>query len=475
MDRRTFLKVSAGTAGLATVAGPFQGLLAHAAGATGPEVDLGPLRPAPDRADGLERLTLPAGYTYKTLSAVGDVMSDGVATPGFADGMAAFRGPRGTVRVVRNHEVNGAGTPMGDAAKAYDAHTLGGTTTFQVSGHNRNLDGHWVSLNGTSFNCAGGPTPWGTWMSVEETVNGPDVGRDFAGQGNTDFGQRHGYMFEVDSRWGPGEHRVATPIRNIGRLPHEAAAVDPFTGFVYQTEDQFLFPAGIYRYRPPRHPLLVRRILDGGVLEMLRIRGATSPTVLGGRLDVGSRYDIDWVRIPQPDFDGGGRSNNDAIRTVSLQGFAQNAAMFARPEGLWYHAGAMFFSCTRGGGDTSVPGPLGEYGTGNGQIWRLDLLRRRLTLLFQSSGPAELDLPDNLTVTPHGSVVICEDGLPGNFIRILTRHGHLVNFAENITGRPQDEFAGVTISPDNRTMFVNIQSDAGRTFAIWKERGGLGF
>jgi hypothetical protein len=135
----------------------------------------------------------------------------------------------------------------------------------------------------------------------------------------------------------------------------------------------------------------------------------------------------------------------------------------------------MFFSCTRGGGDTSVPGPLGEYGTGRGQIWRLDLLRRRLSLLFQSSGPGELDLPDNLTVTPRGSVVICEDGTDGNFIRILTRHGQLVDFAQNITSNPEDEFAGATISPDNRTLFVNIQSIRGRTFAIWKERGGLGF
>ena len=93
------------------------------------------------------------------------------------------------------------------------------------------------------------------------------------------------------------------PIRNIGRLPHEAAAVDPWTGFVYQTEDQFLFPAGIYRYRPPRHPLLVRRVLDGGVLEMLRIRGATSPTVLGGPVPPGSQFEIDWVPIPEPDFE----------------------------------------------------------------------------------------------------------------------------------------------------------------------------
>jgi secreted PhoX family phosphatase len=310
-------------------------------------------------------------------------------------------------------------------------------------------------------------------LSVEETVNGPDVGPDFAGAG-PEFHQRHGYLFEVDPRWGPREYPKVEPIRAVGRLPHEVAVVDSLTGDLYLSEDQFLFPAGLYRYRPPKDPRRVRRVLDGGVLEMLRVRGATEPTQLGGVLPVGAVFPIEWVRIPEADFDGGGAPNDDAIRTVSQQGFAQNAAMFARPEGLWYARGAIFLSCTRGGSSQLAVDPPNEYGNGHGQIWRLDPRHRRLTLLFQSPGPEVLDLPDNVTVTNRGTLVICEDNTDGtNFIRLLDRDGSLRTFAENRINA--DEFAGATVSPRGDTLFVNMQSAQGRTFAIWRERGPLPF
>jgi secreted PhoX family phosphatase len=474
MDRRTFLQIGVGAAGALALAGPFSGLLARAASAEAPSVlRLHPLVDGRDLSDGVVRLALPRGYVYRSFGATGDVMSDGAATPGRQDGMAAFPGPRGRIRLVRNHEQQFSGAPIGDPIRSYDAVTQGGTTTLEVDPHTRRLLGSWVSLTGTSFNCAGSPTPWGTWLSVEETVNGPDVGPDFAGAG-PDFRQRHGYLYEVDPRWGPNGYPKVTPIRAVGRLPHEVATVDPRTGDVYQTEDQFLFPSGIYRYRPPANARRHRRIVDGGVLEMLRIRGATEPTALGGVLPVGAVFPIEWVRIPEPDFDGGGALNDDAIRTVSLQGFAQNAAMFARPEGLWYARGALFFACTRGGATQLAINPPNEYGNGHGQIWRIDPQRNTLTLLFQSPGADTLDMPDNITITRRGTIVLCEDSIDGsNFVRLLDRHGRLSTFAENRFNG--DEFAGVAISPSGDTLFVNMQAAQGRTFAIWSERGGLGF
>ncbi len=468
IDRRSFLRTGVGVAGAAALAGPFSGLMASPADAAPPI--LGPLSPKPDLVDGVERLALPDGFTYRTLSAAGDLMTDGVLTPGRQDGMAAFRGPRGSIRIVRNHEVNGSGAPIGDATKAYDGNTLGGTTTLEVHPRTRELVGDWVSLNGTTFNCAGGPTPWGTWLSVEETVNGPDVGADFAGNG-PDYFQQHGYMYEVDPAWGPGEHPKVNPIRSAGRMAREAAAVDPRSGLVYITEDLFLFPAGIYRYRPPHGHRRTRGIRDGGTLEMLKIRGATEPTVLGGQLPEGATFKIEWVPIAEPDFDGGGASNNDAIRHVSQQGFAQNAAKFARPEGLWYRAGSFYFACTSGAATELNEDPGGQYGNGNGQIWRLDPHKGRLTLIFQSFDESVMDNPDNLTVTRRGNVIVCEDGSRGNYVRVLHRNGRLEELARNNTDRPDDEFAGACMSPDGRTMFVNIQSGVGRTFAIWREKG----
>ena len=475
VDRRAFLKGGVGAAGALALAGPFQGLVARAAGAD-PDLDpdLGPLLPVRDLADGVERLALPAGYVYRSFGAVGDAMTDGVSTPARQDGMAAFHAGRGRFRLVRNHEINVSGLPFGDIGKAYDGMTMGGATTLEVDRHSRELLRSWVSLNGTSFNCAGGASPWGTYLSVEETVNGPDVGPDFANQG-PDYLERHGYLYEVDPNWGPGQHPKVLPVKNVGRFAHEAVAIDPRTGILYLTEDSFEFPSGIYRYRAPVNPMRARAIVDGGTLEMLRVRGSSSPVELGGVLEVGATYDVDWVTIPEPDFEGGGASNDDAIRVVSNQGFAQNAAKFARPEGVYYSKGDVFFTCTRGGSTVLEEVTNAEYGNGRGQVWCLDPRERELTLIFQSTDPSVLDLPDNMTISPRGTIVLCEDGADGNFVRLLTEDGGLVDFARNNTDRPNDEFAGATISPDGRTLFVNIQSDFGRTIAIWRENGGLRF
>ena len=316
--------------------------------------------------------------------------------------------------------------------------------------------------------------PGAPYLSVEETVNGPDVGPDFANQG-PDYLERHGYLYEVDPNWGPDQHPKVLPVKNVGRFAHEAVAVDPRTGILYLTEDSFEFPSGIYRYRAPVNPMRARAIVDGGTLEMLRVRGSSSPVELGGVLEVGATYDVDWVTIPEPDFEGGGASNDDAIRVVSNQGFAQNAAKFARPEGIYYSKGDVFFTCTRGGSTVLEEVTNAEYGNGRGQVWCLDPREQELTLIFQSTDPSVLDLPDNMTISPRGTIVLCEDGADGNFVRLLTEEGGLVDFARNNTDRPNDEFAGATISPDGRTLFVNIQSDFGRTFAIWRENGGLRF
>ena len=473
--RRDFIRTSLGyVAATPMLSGATVALLARAASAKTVSENAGPtLAPVADRRDGVARLALRDGWVYRSFGATGDMMSDGVTTPGRQDGMAAFAGPGNTIRLVRNHEERESGTPIGDAAKAYDGNTLGGVTTLDIDATTRELNGAWVSLNGTSFNCAGGVTPWGTWISAEETVNGPDVGPDFAENGPEHL-KPHGYLFEVDPAWNAGEHPLVEPLTRAGRFPHEAVAIDPATGIIYQTEDQFLFPSGIYRFRPDADP--TGGYANAGTLEMLRVRGATTPTILGGVLQTGETFSVDWVTIDDPDPTFSGTpSNNTAIRNVSLQGFAQNGAKFARPEGAWFAGGAFWFTCTRGG--SSAAGlnelPDGEYGDGRGQVWRLDPTTDTLTMVFQSTDPAVLDLPDNMTVSANGNVVICEDGREGNFVRCLKASGAIEDVAENITDRPDDEFAGVCFSPDGRTMFVNIQASSGLTFAVWREDNGV--
>ena len=147
--------------------------------------------------------------------------------------------------------------------------------------------------------------------------------------------------------------------------------------------------------------------------------------------------------------------------------------MCIRDRGIWERAGRLYIACTRGGATQLDGNRFGEYGNGSGQIWVLDPKRGTLTLLFESPGPDVLDLPDNLTVSDAGNVVICEDGSVDNFIRCLTPDGVLFDFAKNmIAGSERQEFAGACFSPDNQTLFVNIQFSNGLTFAIWREHGG---
>lgn len=110
-----------------------------------------------------------------------------------------------------------------------------------------------------------------------------------------------------------------------------------------------------------------------------------------------------------------------------------------------------------------------------GQVWQYRPRGNsggQLILVYESPGEAELDNPDNITVSPRGGLVLCEDGANESFLHGLTQRGQVFDFALNLIN--QREWAGATFSPDGRTLFVNIQGttstptgDLGRTFAIW--------
>ena len=476
VERRTLLKTTAAGA----VGGPFAGLVAMPAEAHKPP-NAGALVPVADERDGAVRLHLPEGFRYRSFhdTETPVVLTDGTALPGRHDGMGAFDGPRKSVILVRNHEVNGPGTPFGPGAP-YDSQAQGGTTTIQVTGTGEVIRA-FTSLNGTMMNCSGGRMPWGAWVTCEETVNGPDVGPDFTGTSNVALTKPHGYVFEVPVSHQPGAGQSSRqPIRQAGRFAHEAVSFDPRGGHLYLTEDNFGFASGFYRYRAPRNPMKVGRLLDGGTLQMLKVRGVDNAHLEAQQVN-GTTYDVEWVDIAEPDVEydhtpgqTAPTPNNTALTHVSSQGWAQGAAFFSRLEGQVYDDGVVYFTSTQGGG-AAEPGnadPAG-FGNGSGQVWAYDVKRQELTVLFQSPGPLVLDLPDNVTTSKHGTLVVCEDNVNDNFVRGLTRKGELFDIALNRlrssagADRSNDEFAGSTFSPDGKTLFVNIQASAGLTFAIW--------
>ncbi len=485
LDRRTLLRT--GAAGAA--AGPFAGLVTMPAdaGRSGPprSVDLVPVR---DLRDGNVRLHLPRGFRYRSFHDTEGpvVLTDGTALPGRHDGMGAFRGPRGTSILVRNHEVNnpqpafGPGTP-------YDEMAGGGTTTVQVNRRGGVL-GSFTSLNGTMMNCSGGQMPWGAWITCEETVNGPDVEADFTGTSNVPLTKPHGYVFEVPVSHQPGSGQSnREPIRSAGRFAHEAVSFDPRKGHLYLTEDDFGFASGFYRYRPPAHPMKVGELRDGGRLQMLKVKGVDNAH-LEAEQQRGATYDVEWVDIAEPDVEydhtpgePAPTEQQTALTHVASQGWAQGAAYFSRLEGQVYDRGVVYFTSTQGGG-AAMPGTEGPsgYGNGSGQVWAYDIQRQQLRCVFQSPGPMVLDLPDNITTSKRGTLVVCEDSSGDNYLRGLTPRGKIWDIALNRlrssggAERFGDEFAGSTFSHDGRTLFVNIQSSKGMTFAIWGPWGRIG-
>ncbi|HEV2664033.1 MAG TPA: alkaline phosphatase PhoX, partial [Blastocatellia bacterium] len=214
-------------------------------------VGYGGLRATKSRNTGEEILTLPEGFQYNVIGRTGVKMSDGNPTPAAHDGMAAFK-VNNELRLVRNHEINGGigrdGAAFGDAALAYDTKAGGGTTTLIIDPKTREVVKDFVSLNGTLHNCAGGPTPWGSWISCEETTLGMSRGKDDRGRERGGFSQKHGYCFEVVA--GADGAVKAIPLAAMGRFVHEAIAVDARTGLLYLTEDRGA--AGFYRFIPTR-------------------------------------------------------------------------------------------------------------------------------------------------------------------------------------------------------------------------------
>ena len=438
INRRSFLTHSALAGGIA-IATPFQALLANGRdndrgwrgdrrGRRGCSPDYGPLAPVNDQTTGLPLLMLPDGFEYLTFGWTGDRMSDGVLTPSNHDGMATFRGHQGKIRLVRNHEIDGAATPF--STVAYDAHAGGGTTTLEFDARRGQLLESWASLSGTVRNCAGGVTPWGSWLTCEETTSGPSP---------TGLTQPHGYIFDVPA-FGSA---VPTPFKAMGRFSHEAVAVDPDTGIVYETEDAT--PGGFYRFVPNHRGDLAA----GGTLQMLAIDGMPNyDTHLNQVAE--EALDVTWVTIDNPD-PGTGQPR------VYTQGAAKGGALFFKLEGAWWSQGKAYFVSSSGGA------------AGQGQIFEYEPCSETLTLIFESPAAEILNAPDNICASPRGGFILCEDGSGTEFLHGLTIDGHIFKFAQNnvvlagqrngITGDfHSSEFAGATYSPDGKWLFVNIQS-----------------
>jgi len=245
----------------------------------------GPLGP-PD-ANGAR---LPAGFRSRIVARGGTpVAGTGYGWHIFPDGAGTFRARDGGWILVSNSEVPTAvdvpGPIIGD-------HGDGGASALRFDAEGKIVDAYRI-LSGTSTNCAGGATPWGTWLSCEE--------------------HEEGLVWECDP---PGKrHAVARPA--LGTFQHEAVCVDQRRGHVYLTED--LSDGGFYRFTP-HHKGDLRK----GHLEIAKVR----------------RGEVEWLSVLDP-------TAGDTPTRNQVEG----ATEFNRGEGIWFDSGIVYIATT---GDSRI-------------------------------------------------------------------------------------------------------------------------
>lgn len=427
-------------------------------GPHGPFKGFGPLE---DDPAGI--LNLPSGFSYRIISEEGQPLSnesrDGLV-PSSHDGMGAFQGRFRRTFVVRNHEIDV--DDVDEEAKipvkhvpglVYDPDGVGGTTTM-VFDHRRRLLRHRVSLAGTLDNCAGGVSPWRTWLTCEETT---DV-----------LSKPHGYVFEVCPYTGGNPE----PIVAMGRFEHEAVAFGR-RGEAYLTEDADGPFGCCYRFLPCRRLGGIGSLHAGGELQAMKISGIAPGEDLSKVQTAGLVLPVTWVEVPNVD-------PGEDETSVREQAIANGATPIQKCEGTWTDAqGRIWIVSSRGDGPDAEDEEDRSTAVHAGQVWRYDPRTStiELVVIFEPGSP--WDGPDNITVSPHGFALVCSDGEDDQWIMAMSDDGQVFPFAFNADN--EEEFAGATFSPDGSTLFVNVQGDrvngegpAGRTFAIWGPWGDGG-
>ena len=280
----------------------------------------------------------------------------------------------------------------------------GGVGALRFDARGELIDSYPI-CTGTTNNCAGGPTPWGTWLTCEEIDEG--------------------LVYECD----PTGRQLAVPAPALGVFKHEAAAVDPVHRHIYLTED--VEDGNLYRFVPESYPQGGRADLRRGRLEVAVVEG----------VDVMSTRSVEWRPVPNPIPRLGG---DDPARIEAATRYqVPDAEKFNGGEGCWYFDGIVYFTTK-----------------GDNRVWALDTGRNVLDLIYdkqsdQAFNPG-IDDVDNLTVSAGGDVLVAEDG---SEMRLVVVGPNVKPFElVNVIGQRESEICGPAFSPDGGRLYFSSQN-----------------